>query len=106
LLPTSGRPIKRVPRRRFTGMGGRHVGGEDREDGGLRAFLARRSRSLYQVYLETRDDPSVQWVGWPQTGSQFLGAPGERQDDEERGKPSLPVHPFPPRRPIRRAHQP
>jgi hypothetical protein len=35
-----------------------------------------------------------------------LGAPGERQDDEERGKPSLPVHPFSPRRPIRRAHQP
>ena len=32
-----------------------------------------------------------------------LGAPGERQYDEECGKPSLPVHPFPPRRPIRRA---
>jgi hypothetical protein len=26
------------------------------------------------------------------------GAPGEWQDDEERGKPSLPVHHFPPRR--------
>jgi len=34
------------------------------------------------------------------------GAPGERQYDKERGKPSLPVHPFPPRRPIRRAYQP
>jgi hypothetical protein len=33
-----------------------------------------------------------------------LGAPGERQDDEERGKPCMPVHSLSLDRPIRRAY--